>query len=62
MYNFFCCRVLIDSIVEDKRTRQELEERYLEYETLIPRLQDKLAAYGNINIREYEFTVDMFTT
>ncbi|KAK2148553.1 hypothetical protein LSH36_491g00039 [Paralvinella palmiformis] len=48
-------RKLMEDIVNDKRTGKELQERYLEYETWIPVLQEKLARYGNVHIREYDF-------
>ena len=48
-------RKLMESIIQDKRTREEVEERYLGYETLIPKLEEKLATYGNVYIREYNF-------
>ena len=51
-------RKLMADIINDKRTGKELEERYLEYETWIPVLQEKLARYGNVNIREYDFSKD----
>lgn len=49
-------RKLMEDILNDKRTRKEIEERYLRYETIIPKLQEKLADYGNTYIREYDFT------
>ena len=50
-------RSLIDAITQDKHTSKEIEEKYLGFESLIPELQEKLAEYGNIFIREYDFTV-----
>ncbi len=48
-------RKLMEDILNDKRTRQEIEDKYLRYETIIPELQEKLAEYGNSHVREYDF-------
>ena len=50
-------RSLLESLIEDKHSSKELEEKYLGLESLIPQLQDKLAAYGNLHIKEYDFKV-----
>lgn len=47
-------RGLMDSIAQDKRTSRELQERYLEYESTIPMLQEKVANYSNTYLREYQ--------
>jgi hypothetical protein len=51
-------RSLIDAIVKDKRTSKELEGLYQGLETSIPDLQEKLADYGNVFLREYDFHRD----
>ncbi len=51
-------RKLMEDIINDKRTGKELQERYSEYEIWIPVLQEKLARYGNVHIREYDFDKD----
>ncbi len=48
-------RGLMDAIVHDKRTSKELEERYAGLETMIPESQEKLAGFGNLYLREYDF-------
>ncbi len=48
-------RGLMDAIVHDKRTSKELEERYAGLETMIPECQEKLAGFGNLYLREYDF-------
>ena len=50
-------RSLLESLVADKHSSKELEEKYLTLESLIPQLQDKLSSYGNMHIREYDFQV-----
>ena len=51
-------RGLMEAIVFDKRTSTELENRYSGLETMIPECQEKLAAYGNMYLREYDFSAD----
>ena len=51
-------RTLIEAIVFDKRTSKELESRYSGLETMIPECQEKLAGYGNMYLREYDFSAD----
>ena len=45
----------MDDIIHDKRTGKELHEKYSQYETWVPILQEKLARYGNAHIRDYDF-------
>ncbi len=51
-------RTLIEAIVKDKRTSKELESLYLGFETAIPDLQESLAQYGNLFLRQYDFGKD----
>lgn len=46
-------RKLLASIANDKRSRRELEERYLGLEEDIPRLQECLALHGLRHVRSY---------
>ena len=51
-------RSLMAAIVQDKRTSSELEALYSGMETAIPELQEHLAAYGNMHLRDYDFRQD----
>lgn len=48
-------RQLLDSIVNDKRSKAEIEEKYLHMESKIPELQSQLAAFCNLHIRNYDY-------
>lgn len=50
-------RSLIEAIVKDKRTSKELESLFLGLESSIPDIQEHLASYGNLYLREYDFSV-----
>ena len=51
-------RQLLQAIIEDKRSRAELEHRYLSMEKVLPRLQDNSAAFGNKYIRKYDYKAE----
>ncbi len=51
-------RKLMEDILNDKRTRQEIEDKNLRYETIIPELQQKLSEFGSSHVREYDFRAE----
>lgn len=52
-------RSLIDAITHDRHSSRELEEKYLSYESTLPKLQERLAEYGNLYIKHYDFAVSV---
>ena len=48
-------RKLIDAISHDKRTSEQLQQIYSMMESSIPQQQEKLAEFGNLFIRKYDF-------
>lgn len=47
--------MLMESILKDRRTSHEIEEKYSRFQILIPEIQEKLAAFGNLHTRRYDF-------
>jgi hypothetical protein len=50
-------RKSLASIIDDKRSKAELESLYLQLERIIPHFKDELAAFYNTNLRTFDYSI-----